>query len=147
MSKVVFATYIEDVQRVQEFYDTFSFSLDKVPSDGGWTASQCLAHICDSEIALSMRMRMLLTTDNYQFASFDEDAFVAIMPNRDARASVETFAALRRNNLNLLEGLNDSQLSKVGIKGNGEPTALIDYVAYMSKHVRAHLEQAVAAAK
>jgi len=147
MSKVVFATYIEDVQRVQEFYDTFSFSLDKVPSDGGWTASQCLAHICDSEIALSMRMRMLLTTDNYQFASFDEDAFVAIMPNRDARASVETFAALRRNNLNLLKGLNDAQLAKVGIKGNGEPTALIDYVAYMSKHVRAHLEQAVAAAK
>lgn len=147
MSKEVFATYMEDVQHVQEFYDTFSFSLDKVPSDGGWTASQCLAHICDSEIALSMRMRMLLTTDNYQFASFDEDAFVAIMPNRDARASVETFAALRRNNLNLLKGLNDSQLAKVGIKGNGEPTALIDYVAYMSKHVRAHLEQAVAAAK
>jgi hypothetical protein len=69
------------------------------------------------------------------------------MPNRDARASVETFAALRRNNLNLLQGLNDSQLSKVGIKGNGEPTALIDYVAYMSKHVRAHLEQAVAASQ
>ena len=147
MSKEVFATYMEDVQRVQEFYDTFSFSLDKVPSNGGWTASQCLAHICDSEIALSMRIRMLLTTDNYQFASFDEDAFVAIMPNRDARASVETFAALRRNNLNLLKGLNEAQLAKVGIKGNGEPTALIDYVAYMSKHVRAHLEQAVAAAK
>jgi len=147
MSKEVFATYMEDVHRVQEFYDTFSFSLDKVPSDGGWTASQCLAHICDSEIALSMRIRMLLTTDNYQFASFDEDAFVAIMPNRDARASVETFAALRRNNLNLLKGLNDSQLAKVGIKGNGEPTALIDYVAYMSKHVRGHLDQAVAAVK
>ena len=33
MSKEVFATYIEDVNRVQEFYDTFSFSLDKIPSE------------------------------------------------------------------------------------------------------------------
>ena len=71
MSKEVFATYIEDVNRVQEFYDTFSFSLDKIPSDGGWTASQCLAHICDAEISLSLRIRMILTTDNYQFSSWD----------------------------------------------------------------------------
>jgi hypothetical protein len=147
MSKEVFAQYMEDVARVQEFYDTFSFSLDKVPSDGGWTASQCLAHICDAEISLSLRIRMILTSDNYQFSNWDEDAFAAIKVNRDARTSVETFSALRRNNLDLLSGLNDSQLQKTGIKANGEPIALIEYVAYMTKHVRAHLEQAVAASK
>ena len=82
MSKEVFAAYVEDVNRVQEFYDTFSFSLDKVPSDGGWTASQCLAHICDAEISLSLRIRMILTTDSYQFSSWDEDAFAAIKVDR-----------------------------------------------------------------
>jgi len=147
MSQEVFAQYMEDVARVQEFYDTFSFSLDKVPSDGGWTASQCLAHICDAEISLSLRIRMILTSDNYQFSNWDEDAFAAIKVNRDARTSVETFSTLRRNNLDLLSGLNDSQLQKTGIKANGEPISLIDYVGYMSKHVRTHLEQAVAASK
>jgi hypothetical protein len=147
MSKEVFATYMKDVQRVQEFYDTFSFNLDKIPSDGGWSASQCLAHLCDTEIALSMRIRMLLVAENYQFASFDEDAFVAVMPKRDARASVETFATLRRNNLDLLQGLSEAQLSRVGIRPNGEPITLIDYIARMSNHVRAHLEQAVAASQ
>lgn len=147
MSIEVFDTYLDDVRRVQEFYDTFSFSLDKVPSDGGWTASQCLAHICDAEISLSLRIRMILTRENYQFSSWDEDAFAAIKVNRDARASVETFAALRRNNLDLLEGLSSNQLNKVGIRGNGEPISLIDYVAYMSKHVRTHLDQAVAASR
>ncbi|MEY5018166.1 MAG: hypothetical protein RJB54_84 [Actinomycetota bacterium] len=147
MSQEVFAQYMEDVLRVQEFYDTFSFSLDKVPSDGGWTASQCLAHICDAEISLSLRIRMILTSDNYQFSNWDEDAFAAIKVNRDARTSVETFSALRRNNLDLLSGLNDSQLQKTGIKANGEPISLIDYVGYMSKHVRTHLEQAVSASK
>ncbi len=147
MSQEVFAQYMEDVLRVQEFYETFSFSLDKVPSDGGWTASQCLAHICDAEISLSLRVRMILTSDSYQFSNWDEDAFAALKVNRDARTSVETFAVLRRNNLDLLSGLTASQLEKTGIKANGEPISLIDYVGYMTKHVRAHLEQAVAASK
>lgn len=147
MSKEILSAYREDIDRVQEFFDTFSFNLDKVPSDGGWTASQCLAHICDAEISLSLRVRMILTSENYQFSSWDEDAFAAIKVDRDARESVSTFAALRRNNLDLLQGLNDSQLQKLGIKANGESIALIDYVGYMSKHVRTHLEQAVAASK
>jgi hypothetical protein len=147
MSRNLFADYQEDVQRVQDFYNTFSFSLDKVPSDRGWTASQCLAHISDAEISLSLRIRMILTRDNYQFSSWDEDAFAAIKINRDARTSVETFAALRRNNLDLLEGLNAEQLNKMGVRGNGEPISLIDYVGYMSRHVRTHLDQAVKATK
>ncbi len=147
MSHVIFEEYSSDINRVQEFYDTFSFNLDKVPSDGGWTASQCLAHICDAEISLSLRIRMILTEENYQFSSWDEDAFAAIKVDRDAKESVQTFAALRRNNLDLLQGLSEQQLQKTGIKANGEPIALIDYVGYMSKHVRGHLEQAVNASK
>jgi hypothetical protein len=78
MSKEVFATYLDDVARVQEFYGAFASRLDNVPSDGGWSASQCLAHICDAEISLSLRVRMILTSDNYQFSAWDEDAFAAI---------------------------------------------------------------------
>lgn len=147
MSQAIFEEYRSDIDRVQEFYDTFSFNLDKVPSDGGWTASQCLAHICDAEISLSLRIRMILTEENYQFSSWDEDAFAAIKVDRDAKESVQTFAALRRNNLDLLNGLSETQLKKTGIKANGEPIALLDYVGYMSKHVRTHLDQAVSASK
>ncbi|MFM8751960.1 MAG: DinB family protein [Actinomycetota bacterium] len=147
MSKEIFSDYLDDIKRIEEFFQTFAFSLDKVPSDGGWTASQCLAHICDAEISLSLRIRMILTSENYQFSSWDEDAFAAIKKNRDAKVSVETFRVLRKNNLDLLEGMSDSQLLKKGIKANGESIALIDYLGYMSKHVRTHLEQAVAAAQ
>lgn len=73
MSQEIFKTYREDIDRVQEFYDTFSFNLDKVPNDGGWTASQCLAHICDAEISLSLRIRMILTSERYQSSSQDEN--------------------------------------------------------------------------
>jgi DNA-binding LytR/AlgR family response regulator len=147
MSKEIFTQYKEDIQRVQEFFDTFAFNLDKTPSDGGWTASQCLAHICDAEISLSLRVRMILTSDKYQFSSWDEDAFAAIKKDRDAKTSVETFTSLRKNNLDLLQDLDDNQLNRLGIKANGEPISLIEYVGYMSKHVKAHLEQAVDATR
>jgi len=147
MSKEIFTQYKEDIQRVQEFFDTFAFNLDKTPSDGGWTASQCLAHICDAEISLSLRVRMILTSDKYQFSSWDEDAFAAIKKDRDAKVSVETFTSLRKNNLDLLQNLSDNQLNRLGIKANGEPISLIEYVGYMSKHVKAHLEQAVEASR
>ena len=147
MSKEIFTQYKEDIQRVQEFFDTFAFNLDKTPSDGGWTASQCLAHICDAEISLSLRVRMILTSDKYQFSSWDEDAFAAIKKDRDAKVSVETFTSLRKNNLDLLQNLSDNQLNRLGIKANGEPISLTEYVGYMSKHVKAHLEQAVEASR
>ena len=147
MSKEIFTQYKEDIQRVQEFFDTFAFSLDKTPSDGGWTASQCLAHICDAEISLSLRVRMILTSDKYQFSSWDEDAFAAIKKDRDAKVSVETFTSLRKNKLDLLQNLRDKQLNRLGMKANGEPISLIEYVGYMSKHVRTHLEQAVEASR
>lgn len=147
MSKEIFTQYKEDIQRVQEFFDTFAFNLDKTPSDGGWTASQCLAHICDAEISLSLRVRMILTSDKYQFSSWDEDAFAAIKKDRDAKVSVETFTSLRKNNLDLLQNLSDNQLNRLGIKANGEPISLIEYVGYISKHVRTHLEQAVEASR
>jgi len=147
MSKEIFTQYKEDIQRVQEFFDTFAFNLDKTPSDGGWTASQCLAHICDAEISLSLRVRMILTSDKYQFSSWDEDAFAAIKKDRDAKVSVDTFTSLRKNNLDLLQNLSDNQLNLLGIKANGEPISLIEYVGYMSKHVRTHLEQAVEASR
>ena len=147
MSKEIFTQYKEDIQRVQAFFDTFAFNLDKTPSDGGWTASQCLAHICDAEISLSLRVRMILTSDKYQFSSWDEDAFAAIKKDRDAKVSVETFTSLRKNNLDLLQNLSDNQLNLLGIKANGEPISLIEYVGYMSKHVRTHLEQAVEASR
>jgi DNA-binding LytR/AlgR family response regulator len=147
MSKEIFTQYKEDIQRVQEFFDTFAFNLDKTPSDGGWTASQCLAHICDADISLSLRVRMILTSDKYQFSSWDEDAFAAIKKDRDAKVSVDTFTSLRKNNLDLLQNLSDNQLNRLGIKANGEPISLIEYVGYMSKHVRTHLEQAVEASR
>ena len=70
MSTRIIDELSEDIEHVRAFLKDFSKTIDIKPADGGWTASQCLAHIADSEIALSLRLRMMLTTENYHFANF-----------------------------------------------------------------------------
>lgn len=147
MSKEILDQFRTDIDEVARFASTFALSMDRKPADGGWTASQCLAHLADAEISLSLRMRMILTADDYNFTSWDEDAFAVIKEDRDPKNSVDTFNSLRKGNLEILNELDDSKLSRTGIRQNGEKISVIDYVAMMSRHVRVHLEQAVKAAQ
>lgn len=147
MRDEILRRYKEDIQAINEFVTAFSYNLDKSPAPGEWSAAQCLAHLADAEISLSLRIRMMLTSDEYSFTSWDEDAFAAIKVDRDSQHSVDVFTSLRMSNLELLAGLSDAQLARTGIKPNGDPVSVIDYVNLMSQHTRGHLEQATNAAK
>lgn len=147
MSKEILDQFRADMEEVAQFATTFALSMNKRPSDGGWSASQCLAHLADAEISLSLRMRMMLTSDNYNFMSWDEDAFAVIKEDREPKTSVDTFNSLRKGNLEILDSLDSSKLVRTGVRQNGEKVTIIDYVAMMSRHVRAHLEQALTAAQ
>ena len=147
MTKEILDQFRADIEEVARFSTTFALSMNKKPSDGGWTASQCLAHLADAEISLSLRLRMMLTSDDYNFISWDEDAFAVIKEDREPKISVDTFNSLRKGNLEILESLDDSEFSRTGIRQNGEKITISEYVAMMSRHVRAHLEQAVKAAQ
>lgn len=147
MSKEVIDQFKSDIEEVERFAAVFSLSMDKKPADGGWTASQCLAHLADAEISLALRMRMMLTSDDYKFSSWDEDAFAVIKLDRDPKTSIDTFTSLRRGNIEILQSLSESQLARTGTRPNGEQISILNYVSMMSRHVRAHLEQGVKAAQ
>ena len=147
MSKEVIDQFKSDIEEVERFAAVFSLSMDKKPADGGWTASQCLAHLADAEISLALRMRMMLTSEGYKFSSWDEDAFAVIKLDRDPKTSIDSFTSLRRGNTEILQSLSESQLARTGTRPNGEQITILNYVSMMSRHVRAHLEQGVKAAQ
>jgi hypothetical protein len=147
MSKEAIEQFKSDIEEVERFAAVFSLNMDKKPADGGWTASQCLAHLADAEISLALRMRMMLTSDDYKFSSWDEDAFAVIKLDRDPKTSIDSFTSLRRGNIEILQSLNESQLARTGTRPNGEQITILNYVSMMSRHVRAHLEQGVKAAQ
>lgn len=147
MSREIIESSRQDIAEVERFFTAFRLTMDRIPSDGGWTASQCLAHLADTEISLALRIRMILTSERYNFANWDEDAFAEIKVDRDPQTSVAVFKSIRESNLEILAGLANSDFERVGIRVNGEPITLGEYVAMMSRHVRAHLDQAVKAAQ
>lgn len=147
MSKEVKDQFKSDIEEVERFAAVFSLSMNKKPADGGWTASQCLAHLADAEISLALRMRMMLTSEGYRFSSWDEDAFAVIKIDRDPKTSIDSFTSLRRGNIEILQSLSESQLARTGTRPNGEQITILNYVSMMSRHVRAHLDQGVKAAQ
>lgn len=147
MSKEVLDQFKSDIEEVERFAAVFFLSMDKKPADGGWTASQCLAHLADAEISLALRVRMMLTSEGYKFSSWDEDAFAVIKLDRDPKTSIDSFTSLRRGNIEILESLKESQLARTGTRANGAQITILEYVSMMSRHVRAHLEQGVKAAQ
>lgn len=147
MSSQTFEASHQDIAEVERFFTAFRLTMDRTPSDGGWTASQCLAHLADAEISLALRIRMMLTSERYSFSNWDEDAFANIKADRDPQTSVAVFKSLRHSNLEILAGLSSEELKRVGLRANGQEITLADYVVMMSRHVRAHLEQAVRAAQ
>ena len=52
---------------------------------GKWSARKILAHLAQTELALTTRARFALTTENYQAQSFDQDQWMPLDEHVDAR--------------------------------------------------------------
>ncbi|MFZ9283096.1 MAG: DinB family protein [Candidatus Nanopelagicales bacterium] len=142
MSNPVLDAYVAGIAQVADLLTYSPADLAKVPVDAGWSAAQVLGHLADAEISIALRMRMIFTTDSYHFLAWDEDEFANLNPNRNPIASVGVVTALRRANLDLIDGLSADFLTKTGTKLDGQPISVIDYLDRMNQHTLDHLAQA-----
>lgn len=145
MSNPILDAYTAGIAEVAELLTYSPADLTKTPADGGWSAAQVLGHLADAEISIALRIRMMFTTDDYTFLSWDEDLFANLNPNRNAIASVGVVTALRRANLDLINGLAEDQLNRSGFRQDGSAITVIDYIDRMNNHTRDHLAQALKA--
>lgn len=133
---------------VAEIADLLTFapaSLAAPAPDGGWSASQVLAHLADAEISIALRIRMMFTTADYKFLAWDEDDFANLNPQRNPMASIGVITALRRANLDLIAGLDPEMLNRSGFRQDGQAITVIEYLDRMNGHTSDHLAQALAA--
>lgn len=145
MSNPILDSYAAGIAQVADLLTYAPVDLAKTPADGGWSAAQVLGHLADAEISIALRIRMMFTTDDYQFLSWDEDLFANLNPNRNAIASVGVVTALRRANLDLIAGLTEADLSRTGFRQDGSAITVIDYLDRMNNHTSDHLAQALKA--
>lgn len=91
--------------------------LQKRPALGRWSIAEILAHLADTEIVASWRIRSILGSPGTPLQAFDQDAWVAAghYDRRDPRKSLELVRVLREVNLALFETLTPEQWKQHGM--------------------------------
>ena len=75
------------------------------PEPAKWAIAEILAHLADTEIVASWRMRSVIGENGITIQPFDQDAWASVFQysKREAKRSLEIFQVLRENNLALLK--------------------------------------------
>jgi len=75
------------------------------PQPAKWSIAEIIAHLSDTEIVASWRMRSVIGENGVTIQPYDQEAWAAAFnyQNRDARRSLELFRTLRENNLAMLK--------------------------------------------
>jgi hypothetical protein len=117
--------------------------LRKRPAPDKWSVSEILAHLADTEIVGSFRMRLILGAPGTPVVGFDQDSWVTSghYDKRNPRQSVEQFRTLREANLALLKSLTPDQWNHHGVHSE-RGVETIDRIAHMfAGHDLNHLQQ------
>lgn len=117
--------------------------LRKRPAPEKWSVSEILAHLADTEIVGSFRMRLILGAPGTPIAAFDQDAWVISghYEKRDPRKSLELFRTLREANLALLKSLTPEQWKHFGMHAERGQETIEHIVRMFAGHDINHLQQ------
>jgi len=76
----------------------------------GWSPAEVAAHLADNEVAFGWRLRQVIADGEPEVQSFDQDRWAAELryAKRDVGLSLNTYAAARAANVELLRMLDES---------------------------------------
>jgi hypothetical protein len=117
--------------------------LRKRPAPDKWSVAEIIAHLADSEIVTSFRLRQILGTPGTPIPAYDQDAWAKACryEKRDARKSLETFRVLREANLALLKSLKPEQWQHHGMHSERGAETIERLVTLIAGHDLNHTQQ------
>jgi hypothetical protein len=123
--------------------------LTQRPAPDKWSVAEILAHLADAELAISWRLRQVLTNNAIPIQPYDQDLWARTFnyARRDPRQSLANFRALREANLALLKSVPRKLWENYGVhaeRGNESVNHVVNMVA---GHDLNHLRQVEAILK
>lgn len=114
-----------------------------------WSIAEILAHLADAEIAGSWRMRLILGSNGVPVQAFDQDVWATTFDyaRRDPQHSLQTFRALRVNNLRMLKALPKDLWENYGMHEERGKETISHIVRMFAGHDLNHLAQVERIAK
>ena len=123
--------------------------LTQRPEPGKWSITEILAHLADTELVGSWRMRLILGSNGVPVQAFDQDVWAETLgySRRDPKVSLETFRVLRENNLALLKSLPKNLWENYGMHQERGNETIAHIVRMFAGHDLNHLAQVERIAK
>jgi uncharacterized damage-inducible protein DinB len=124
-------------------------ALRRQPAPGKWSIAEILAHMADAELVGGWRMRLILGQNGVSLQPFDQDAWARTFRYRDrnAKASLEMFSALRKSNLALLRSMPKNLWENYGMHQERGKETIAHIVRMFAGHDLNHLRQVESMAK
>lgn len=79
---------------------------------GKWTARQIVAHLAQTELVLTTRVRFAASAPGYAAQPFSQDDWIGLDAQADARTALEAYVALRRLNVAMFRHLTPEQRAR-----------------------------------
>jgi DinB superfamily len=117
--------------------------LRKRPAADKWSVVEIMAHLADSEIVTSFRLRQILGTPGTPIPAYDQNAWAKAgrYEKRDARTSLQQFRVLREANLALLKSLSTEQWQHHGMHSERGAETIERLVTLIAGHDLNHTQQ------
>ena len=112
------------------------------PGPGAWSIAEMVAHLADSDVVASDRMKRVIAEPNPSLLAYDENAWNDRLHMQDAplNLSVALFAANRRWTERILRVCSDEDFARSGIHSETGRKTLADLVATYVGHLDHHLK-------
>jgi len=113
------------------------------PEAGRWSISEILAHLADTEIVASWRLRSVIGQDGITIQPYDQEAWAAAFDyqNRDPKRSLQVFELLRENNLAMMKALPREVWNHHGMHLERGKETLPHLTRMFAGHDRNHISQ------
>jgi hypothetical protein len=117
--------------------------LARRPAPHKWSVAEIAAHLADVEIAVSWRIRQILSHNGIPTQAFDQDAWANTFDyaHRDPIVSLETFRVLRTNNVALLKSVPKDLWNNYGVHQERGNETITHITRLHSGHDLNHLRQ------
>jgi hypothetical protein len=120
-----------------------SKQLTRRPAPDKWSVAEILAHLADAELAISWRLRQVLTNNAIPIQPYDQDLWARTFnyARRDPRQSLANFRTLREANLALLKSVPRKLWDNYGVHAERGNESVNHVVKMVAGHDLNHLQQ------
>jgi len=117
--------------------------LMRRPAPDKWSIAEIVAHLADAELAISWRIRQILSNNAVPIQAYDQDRWAKTFDyaHRDPRQSLASYRALREANVALLKSVPRKLWDNYGIHEERGNESVSHVVRMVAGHDLNHLQQ------